>query len=307
MDNNSLSKKIYDKLPKPLQHYSVAQTIGLALAEDLSAEGKLDITSANLASNDVTSAATLNKDVILHGKITAKASGIVAGLDLAALIFSLVESKVEFSKKIQDGQQVDVGTILAELSGPGIGMLAAERTALNFLGRISGIATLTRKYVDAVAGTGVVILDTRKTVPGLRVIDKYAVLMGGGENHRMGLHDMVLIKDNHIDGAGGIAEAVAGVRQRYGTQYPIEVEVKDLEELNLALSLFPERIMLDNMSLEMMRQAVGITDHRVQLEASGNVSLKTVRGIAETGVDYISVGALTHSVTIFDISMRMVA
>lgn len=306
MTNNPLSNQITPHLPEPLRHFSVAQTVGLALAEDLSAEGMLDITKPGLASKDVTSAATLREGVILHGKITAKASGIVAGLDLASVIFNLVEPKIEFISQVQDGQRVEVGKVLAELTGPGIGMLAAERTALNFLGRISGIATLTRKYVDAIAGTGAVILDTRKTAPGLRVIDKYAVLMGGGENHRMGLHDMILIKDNHIDGAGGIVEAVAGVRQRYGTQYPIEVEVKDLDELDQALSRLPERIMLDNMSLETMRQAVEITDGRVQLEASGNVSLETVRGIAETGVDYISVGALTHSVPVFDISMRMV-
>lgn len=307
MKHNSLENMVYSNLPKPLQHFSVVQTVELALAEDLSADGDLEINRAQLASKDVTSSATLGAGVILHGKITAKASGIIAGLDLAAVIFKLVDPKIEFSAKIQDGQQVEVGVILAELTGPGIGMLAAERTALNFVGRISGIATLTRKYVDAVAGTNATILDTRKTAPGLRVIDKYAVLMGGGENHRMGLHDMILIKDNHIDGAGGIAEAVAGVRQQYGTRYLIEVEVKDLDELNEALSLLPERIMLDNMSLDMMRQAVEITKGRVQLEASGNVSLETVRGIAQTGVDFISVGALTHSVPVFDISMRMVA
>ncbi|MBC8336246.1 MAG: carboxylating nicotinate-nucleotide diphosphorylase [Anaerolineales bacterium] len=307
MNNNSLDNKIYSHLPKPLRHFSVVQTVELALAEDLSADGDLEINRAQLASKDITSAATLDADVILHGKITAKASGIIAGLDLAAVIFKFVDPKIEFSANVQDGQQVEPGTVLAELSGPGVGMLAAERTALNFVGRISGIATLTRKYVDTVAGTNATILDTRKTAPGLRVIDKYAVLMGGGENHRMGLHDMILIKDNHIDGAGGIAEAVAGVRQQYGTRYLIEVEVKDLDELNEALSLLPERIMLDNMSLDMMRQAVEITKGRVQLEASGNVSLETVRGIAQTGVDFISVGALTHSVPVFDISMRMVA
>ena len=306
MNNNSQTKKIFPLLPEPLRHISVAQTVGLALAEDLSPEAMLNITKSDLASKDVTSVATIDKDVILHGKITAKGNGIVAGLELAAVIFDLVEPKIQFTSQVQDGDNVNTGRVLAKLTGPGIGMLAAERTALNFLGRISGIATLTKKYVDAVSGTGAVILDTRKTAPGLRVIDKYAVLMGGGENHRMGLHDMVLIKDNHIDGAGGISEAVAGVRQCFGTQYPIEVEVKDLDELNEALLLLPERIMLDNMSLEMMRQAVEITDHRLQLEASGNVSLETVRGIAETGVDYISVGALTHSVPVFDISMRMV-
>ena len=170
MKHNSLENMVYSNLPKPLQHFSVVQTVELALAEDLSADGDLEINRAQLASKDVTSSATLGAGVILHGKITAKASGIIAGLDLAAVIFKLVDPKIEFSAKIQDGQQVEVGVILAELTGPGIGMLAAERTALNFVGRISGIATLTRKYVDAVAGTNATILDTRKTAPGLRVI-----------------------------------------------------------------------------------------------------------------------------------------
>jgi nicotinate-nucleotide pyrophosphorylase (carboxylating) len=184
-------------------------------------------------------------------------------------------------------------------------MLAGERTALNFLGRMSGVATLTRKYVDAVAGTGAVILDTRKTAPGARLLDKYAVRMGGGQNHRLGLYDMVLIKDNHIDGAGSISAAVERVRSQWGHKYPIEVEVKDMDELEEALSLEPTRIMLDNMSQEMMRQAVEKAAGRVPLEASGNVSLETVRAIAETGVDYISVGALTHSAPVFDVSMRI--
>ena len=300
-----LEEKIYPRLPDALRHFSVAQIIGLALAEDLSAEGMLDLTEANLVSRDVTSAATLGAEVILHGKFTAKEAGVVAGLDVAAAIFILVNPEIEFIPQVKDGQRVDVGDVLAEVSGAGTGMLAAERTALNFFGRMSGIATLTRRYVDAVAGTRAVILDTRKTAPGMRVVDKYAVLMGGGGNHRMGLYDMVLIKDNHIDGAGSISAAVAGVREKFGERYAIEVEVKNLEELAEALALRPERIMLDNMSLEMMSEAVKRTAGLVSLEASGNVSLKTVRAIAETGVDFISVGALTHSAPVFDVSMRM--
>jgi len=159
--------------------------------------------------------------------------------------------------------------------------------------------------MDAVAGTQAVILDTRKTAPGWRVLDKYAVRAGGGQNHRQGLYDMVLIKDNHIDGAGGITKAVERVRQHHGDKYPIEVEVKNLIELEEALSLRPDRVMLDNMSLETMRRAVEITAGQVPLEASGNVSLETVRAIAETGVDFISVGALTHSAPVFDVSMRL--
>ena len=306
MDNLDYRKKIYPHLPEMLRHYSVSQIIMFALAEDFSHNGEFDLSETKFSTRDITSTATLDKGIILHGKITAKEAGIVAGLDVAAVIFALVEPKIKFIPQVEDSQRVSTGTVLAKISGPGLGMLAAERTALNFLGRMSGIATLTRQYVDAVAGTRAAILDTRKTAPGMRVVDKYAVLMGGGQNHRMGLHDMVLIKDNHIDGAGGISEAVASVRQKYGTLYPIEVEVKDLDELDEALSLLPERIMLDNMSLETMRQAVDITDGKVQLEASGNVSLETVRGIAETGVDFISVGALMHSVPVFDVSMRMV-
>ncbi len=297
--------KIFSRLPDALNHFTVVQTIKLALAEDLSAKGMLDITEANLWSGDVTSVATLDPNLLLHGRITAKEAGIVAGLPIAKLIFCILNPDVEFTFRIRDGQRVEAGTLLAEVYGSGMAMLAAERTALNFLGRMSGVATLTRKYVDAVAWTKAVILDTRKTSPGLRVIDKYAVRVGGGQNHRMGLHDMILIKDNHIDGAGGITEAVASVREKFGAQYPIEVEVKNLNELVEALPLRPDRIMLDNMTLDMMREAVSINVSDIPLEASGNVSLKTVCGIAETGVDFISVGALTHSAPVFDVSMRM--
>ncbi len=299
-------EEIYRHLPPALRHFTIAQMIGIALAEDLSDDGILDLTEANLPFRDVTSASTLDPNLLLHGRITAKEKGIVAGLPIAALIFHLVDSKIKFTPLVEDGQSVDEKTVLAEVSGAGPAMLAAERTALNFLGRMSGVATLTQKFIKAVAGTRAVILDTRKTAPGLRVIDKYAVLMGGGENHRMGLHDMVLIKDNHIDGAGGISAAVAGVREKFGGKYPIEVEVKDLGELAEALAQKPDRIMLDNMSLKMMREAVEITAGSVKLEASGNVSLERLRAIAETGVDYISVGALTHSAPVFDVSMRMV-
>jgi nicotinate-nucleotide pyrophosphorylase (carboxylating) len=180
--------------------------------------------------------------------------------------------------------------------------LTAERTALNFLGRMSGIATLTRQFVEAVAGTKAVILDTRKTAPGLRMVDKLAVLRGGGQNHRIGLYDMILIKDNHIDFAGSITEAVTRARAA-DSGLEIEVEARSLDHVREALALGVERILLDNMSLEMMREAVQITAGRAKLEASGNVSLETVRAIAETGVDYISSGALTHSAKVFDVSL----
>ena len=183
--------------------------------------------------------------------------------------------------------------------------MAAERISLNFLGRMSGVATLTHSFVDAVSGTKAVILDTRKTAPGWRRLDKYAVSVGGGQNHRQGLFDMVLIKDNHIDGAGSITKAIERVRKQHGNRFLIEVEVKDLLELDEALDLLPDRIMLDNMTPEMMKKAVKVSAGRVPLEASGNVSLETVRIIAETGVDFISVGALTHSAPVFDFSMRL--
>jgi len=183
--------------------------------------------------------------------------------------------------------------------------LTAERTALNYLCHLSGVATLTKQFVDQVIGTKAKLFDTRKTIPGLRKLDKYAVLMGSGTNHRMGLFDMVLIKDNHIDGAGGITPAVEQVREKFGNKYLIEVEAKNLQEMQIALDLNIDRIMLDNMSIDMMRKAVKITDGKIPLEASGNVNLKNIKQIAGCGVDYISVGALTHSAPTFDLSMRI--
>ena len=292
-------------LPAALHHPLVMQSLQMCLLEDLAMVADFNTLLPEFVQGDVTSVATLKLDASLRGKISAKAQGVVAGLDVAATIFALVEPKIEFVSHCSDGNLVAAGTLLAEVSGPGAALLTAERAALNFLGRMSGIATLTRQFVDTVVNTQAVILDTRKTAPGLRLFDKYAVRMGGGQNHRMGLYDMVLIKDNHIDGAGSITAAVARVREKFGDQYPIEVEVKNLAELDESLKLAPDRIMLDNMSLEIMRQAVMLATGRVPLEASGNVNLQTVRAIAETGVDFISVGALTHSAPVFDISMRL--
>jgi nicotinate-nucleotide pyrophosphorylase (carboxylating) len=292
-------------LPIPLQHPAVHRLLLLALAEDLNESADPDLLFPDPSQGDITSQATLPPASTLEGRITAKAEGVIAGLPLAQDVFYLVDPSITFQPSVQDGAHVQPGTLLAEVSGPGASLLTAERTALNFLGRMSGIATLTHKFVQAVAGTKAVILDTRKTVPGLRHIDKYAVRMGGGQNHRAGLYDMVLIKDNHIDGADGIRPAVEGVRSRYGSRYLVEVEVKDLAELRTALALPVDRIMLDNMDLDTMRQAVELAAGRVPLEASGNVTLATVRSIAETGVDFISSGALTHSAPVLDISMRL--
>ncbi len=296
---------IFDLLPPELHHPAVRAILQMALAEDLSAEADWPGLAADPARGDVTSQATLPPGLALHARLTAKAAGVVAGLPLAQAVFHLVDPSITFTAHCAEGQRVEPGTLLAEASGPGRGLLAAERSALNFLGRMSGIASLTRQFVDALAGTPAVLLDTRKTAPGLRHLDKYAVRLGGGQNHRLGLYDMALVKDNHIDGAGGVRPAVERVRQQYGERLPIEVEVKNLEELQVALSLPVQRIMLDNMSLEMMRQAVEMTAGRIPLEASGNVSLRTVRAIAETGVDYISCGALTHSAPVLDISMTL--
>ncbi len=294
------TEKISKLLPNELRHDTVFQIIRISLLEDI-----FPAFQEKCMEGDVTSVATIKPTTQMTGRISAKSFGVLAGLPVAKAIFSLVDSQIKIESAKQDGQSIEDGDLIAQIEGSGPGLLAGERIALNFLGRMSGVATLTQAYVDAVEGTGATILDTRKTTPGWRLLDKYAVRMGGGQNHRLGLYDMVLIKDNHIDGAGSISSAIQRVRRMHGSQYSIEVEVKTISELKEALALAPERIMLDNMSLEMMRQAVDITTGRVKLEASGNVSLETVRDIAETGVDFISVGALTHSAPVFDISMRL--
>ena len=261
----------------------------------------------DIGDGDVTSEWILLPDVILQGEFIAKADGVLAGLAVARAAFQLVDPRITFTPLAEDGTMITCGQRLATVEGPGVSILSAERTALNFLQRMSGIATLTRRYVDAVAGTGAIILDTRKTAPGLRLLDKWAVRLGGGRNHRMGLYDMVLIKDNHIVAAGGITAAVQRVRAHDARRLPIEVEVRTLAELEEALAIEPKlsRIMLDNMNLQEMRQAVTMAAGRVPLEASGGVTLETVAEIAATGVDYISVGALTHSAPALDISLEV--
>ena len=291
-------------LPESLRHESVLSLIELGLVEDLHPAG-LGQLQENPSHYDITSAATLPLNRKLSGRVFTKKPGVVAGLPLMASVFKVVDPGIDIELKVADGDRVDADKNLAIVSGEGAALLAGERTAMNFLGRLSGIATLTRNYVDAVSHTRAVILDTRKTVPGYRLLDKYAVRMGGGENHRMGLYDRVLIKNNHIDGAGGIEAAVNRVRERYGDRYPIEVEVRTLDEFKTALALAPSFIMLDNMDLETMRQAVELSSRKVPLEASGNVTINTVAHIAETGVDYISVGSLTHSAPVLDISMHV--
>ncbi len=272
---------------------AAAPLIELAVAEDI-------------GPGDATSTATLDPRVLLHGRITAKERGVIAGLPVVEAVFRRVDPAIAFTARVADGQEVVPGEVIAEVVGPGPSLLAAERTALNFLQRMSGIATVTRSFVAAVSTTNATILDTRKTLPGYRVLDKYAVRMGGGMNHRMSLFDMLMVKDNHIDGAGGLLLAVERARAAH-PDLPIEVEVRDLDELRQALAIEPplDRILLDNMSLEMMREAVAIAAGRVPLEASGNVTRARLKDIAETGVDFISAGALTHSVKAFDLSMKI--
>jgi len=227
----------------------------------------------------------------------------VAGLKVSRMVFQQLSADISVTANVSDGSFVEPGMILARVSGAARALLTGERTALNLLGRMSGIATLTRQFVEAVAGTKAVILDTRKTAPGLRAVDKLAVRLGGGQNHRTGLFDMVLIKDNHIDFAGSITAAVERVRAT-GTTLEIEVEARSLDDLREALSLDVERVLLDNMTTEKMREAVTLAAGRAKLEASGNITLQNVRAVAETGVDFISVGMLTHSAPVFDVSLK---
>lgn len=259
----------------------------------------------DVGSGDVTSESVLPPEAWMRGQIIAKQTGVIAGLDVAAQVCRMVDERIDFQPTAQEGAWVENRQVVARLNGPARSLLTAERTALNFLGRVSGIATLTRQYVEAVSGTQAAILDTRKTAPGLRMLDKLAVRRGGGQNHRMGLYDMILIKDNHIDFAGSIRAAVERARAAHAG-LEIEVETRSLDDVREALALGVGRILLDNMTLDMMRQAVELTAGRAKLEASGNVSLETVRAIAQTGVNYISVGALTHSPKVFDVSLDYV-
>ena len=257
---------------------------------------------------DVTTAAIFSKHEKAVGEFIIKANGIVAGLDIAAKVFAMVDYTIEFEKLMHDGSKAVYGDVAAKVSGPAFSLLTAERTALNFFQRMSGIATATHQFVEKIFDTKTKILDTRKTVPGLRLLDKMAVKLGGGENHRMGLYDMFLIKDNHIQVAGSITEAVNRCLEYRDAHYPgykIEVETSTLEEVRELMSLPIDIIMLDNYTLDTMRAAVALIDGKFKTEASGGVNLDTVRDIALTGVDYVSVGAITHSIKALDISLEL--
>ena len=261
-----------------------------ALAEDLGIGG------------DVTSVATMRGDARFNAAIVAREAIAVAGLEIAAAIFHALDAEVEIAELASDGDRIEAGGVLMRLEGNARAMLAAERSALNTLQHLSGVATLTARYVDAIAGTGAVLLDTRKTIPGLRVLDKYAARMGGAQNHRMRLDDGVLIKDNHVAACGGVAEAVKRAKAA-STGLEVQVEVDRLDQIEPALAAGAERLLLDNMAPPMLRQAVELVAGRVPLEASGGVTLETVRAIAETGVDFISVGRITQSAPAVDIGL----
>lgn len=253
---------------------------------------------------DETSNALFENRDTLKGVMRAKSAGIIAGLFVAERVFRLLDENVTFKASYVDGMPVKAGEVIATVQGRAKPLLKAERVALNFLQRLSGIATLTAAYVHAIAGTKAQLLDTRKTAAGHRVLDKYAVRMGGGVNHRMGLYDMILIKDNHIDRMGSITEAIRRAREKK-PGLAIEVEARSLTDVREILALDVERIMLDNFSLPDMRAAVALVAGAVPLEASGGITLENIRQVAETGVDFISVGEITHSVRALDISMTI--
>lgn len=251
---------------------------------------------------DVTSAATIPAHARFTAEMNCREPIVVAGLEIAAAFFRALDAEVAIETIAADGARADSGTVLMRLSGNARAMLAAERPALNTLQHLSGIATLTRRYVDAIAGTGAVVIDTRKTIPGLRVLEKYAVRMGGGENHRMRLDDGVLIKDNHVAVCGGVAEAVRAAKSA-NTGLQVQVEVDRIAQIEPALGAGADRLLLDNMAPAMLREAVALVAGRVPLEASGGVNLDTIRAIAEIGVDFISLGRITQSAPAVDIGL----
>ncbi len=268
--------------------------VDAALAEDLSDAG--DVTSAALFSDEVMTATLVSKD-----------TGVLAGADVFAAVFRTVDPETMVDLSVADGATLEPGARIATVRGRAVSVLSAERVALNFVGYLSGIATATRTLVDEAArGGNAVILDTRKTLPGFRALAKYAVGVGGASNHRMGLYDMVMLKDNHIDRAGSITDAVARVRSRWADRFRIEVECRTLDDVREAKGLGVDVIMLDNMSPDDMREAVAICGGIPPLEASGNIDVRTVRDVSATGVDFISSGAITHSVRSFDFSLRTV-
>jgi nicotinate-nucleotide pyrophosphorylase (carboxylating) len=272
----------------------IARAVEQALLEDLGVRG------------DLTTDATVPRGTMSAATFGARRAGVIAGLAVAEAAFHALDATVVFEPLVADGARVAAGEVAARVSGSAHALLTGERVALNFLSHMSGIATLTRRYVDLVEGTGARIADTRKTTPGLRAFEKYAVRCGGGQNHRSGLYDAILIKDNHIVAAGGIEAALSAARAHAGHMVKIEIEVTSLDELAEALKHPVDAVLLDNMEPSMLREAVALVDRRAITEASGGVSLEAVRAIAESGVDLISIGALTHSAPILDLGLDFV-
>lgn len=279
----------------PVARPALERLVRLALEEDV-------------GSGDATTEWTVPEEDRAKADVVSKGAAVVAGLEAFVLTYQMVDPEVRVEPHVPDGAPVETGDVVLSLSGPARALLTGERVALNFLGRLSGVATATRAFVRAVEGTAARVIDTRKTTPGFRKLEKAAVVAGGGTNHRMGLYDMVLVKDNHIAAAGGIEAAVEAVRNRNVRGLSVEVEVTDMEELEAAMRAGADRVLLDNMTPEQVARAVarvqGSDGPRPQLEASGNMSLDRIRSYAETGVDFISVGAITHSAPTADFSMR---
>ena len=275
-----------------LPRFLVEQAVATALEEDLGGVG------------DITTNAIIPPDAQGDASIIVRKPGVIAGLDLAAASFKSLDPDVRFTRIVEDGSKVEAGATIARIAGKTRALLTGERTALNFFGRLSGIATLTAGYVAAVEGTHAKIVETRKTTPGLRALEKYAVRCGGGTNHRFGLYDAVLVKDNHIAAAGGLAEALNAVRTAVGHLVKIEVEVDTLDQLENVLRFPIDAVLLDNMDAGTLKRAIALVKGRVITEASGGVTLESVREIAKTGVDLISVGALTHSARSLDSSLE---
>jgi len=276
----------------------------MAVATDTLERAVLAALAEDIGAGDVTTEAIVPEDAVGIGELLLKEAGVVCGLRAAESTFRALDPEIRFEALVSDGDEVAQAPVaVARVTGSERAILTGERVALNFLGRLSGIATLTRRYVDAIEGTSAAVLDTRKTTPGLRALEKHAVACGGGQNHRFGLDDAVLIKDNHLRAAGSVADAVRLVRGT--TDLQIEVECETLAQVGDALELGVDAILLDNMTLDELREAVSLTAGRARLEASGGVNLDTIRAIAETGVDEISVGALTHSARSLDVSLEL--
>jgi nicotinate-nucleotide pyrophosphorylase (carboxylating) len=278
----------------PLPPHIIKRCVELAFSEDLGSAG------------DITTAGIIPPNATAKVRIVARQPGIIAGMEVARFAFASTNREVSFTAHVKDAEPVQSGTVIAEISGPATGILIGERTALNFLGHLSGIATLTEQFVQAIKGTKARICCTRKTTPGLRAMEKFAVRAGGGINHRFGLDDAVLIKDNHIAVAGGIIPALCAAKSSIGHMVRIEIEVDTLDQLAEAMEEGVDVVMLDNMAPENLRQAVAIISGRAISEASGGVNLASVRAIAETGVDMISVGAITHSAPTLDLGLDFV-